>query len=185
MLINLKTGKQRQVREEERVKVIEERGEVKTYRKIAREVGLSKSEVARIWKGWKTESKLHAVHRSGRPPKLNICNVHYLRKLVDKDLSASLSEITMRLGLFITPWTARQYLWREGYWVRIARKKPYLEARKIKLRYTWCLLCRKWESEQWKSKVFTDECVVVIGTRGAQKRYDGQLEPIHQQILVI
>jgi len=170
MPINPKTGKQREVTEEERVRVIERRGEGKTYRQIAGEVGLSKSEIARIWKGWKTESKLHAAHRSGRPQKLNIRDIRHLRQLVDKDPSASLSEITVRSGLNVTPWTAGRYLRKEGYWVRIARKKPYLDSRKMRKRYTWCLLRRKWGPKRWKTKVYTDECVVVMGTGGGPKK---------------
>ncbi|RPA89191.1 hypothetical protein L873DRAFT_1849421 [Choiromyces venosus 120613-1] len=37
-------------------------------------------------------------------------------RLVDKDPSASLSKITVRSGLNITPWTAERYLQKEGYW---------------------------------------------------------------------
>ncbi|KAG0633433.1 hypothetical protein HOY80DRAFT_1006015 [Tuber brumale] len=110
-----KTGKKRQVSAEERVNVIEKRGERKTYRQIAQEVGLSKSAVARIWHDWKTEAKLSAAHRSGRPPKLSIRDVCYLRRLVDKDPSASLIEIISQSGLEVSPWTARRYLRKSGY----------------------------------------------------------------------
>ena len=45
-----------------------------------------------------------------------------------------------------------------------------MDSRKMMKRYTWCILRRKWEPELWKSKVYTDECVVVVGTgRGPKK----------------
>jgi len=135
MPLNPKTGKQREVTKEKRVRIIERRGEGKTYCQIVGEVGLWKSEISRIWKGWKTESKLHAAHDSGRPQKLNIRDICHLRQLVDKDPSASLSEITVRSGLNVTPWTAGRYLRKEEYWVRIARTKPYLDSRKMRKRY--------------------------------------------------
>ena len=106
----------------------------------------------------------------GNPRKSISVTFSHLRHLVDKDPSASLSEITTRSGLKIIPWTAGRHLPRRRYWVRIARKEPYWDNRKMRERYTWYILQRKWEPERWKSKVYTDDGMVVIAIGGGPKK---------------
>jgi len=48
----------------------------------------------------------------------------------------------------------------EGYWRRVARKKPFLDERKKGLRLAFAMAHREWTREDWRRVIWTDECYV-------------------------
>ncbi len=140
MPFNQATGKRCETAREERIDILLKQTEGKTFEKIAEEIGVSKSTCARVWRKWKASRKIEHAAKTGRRPKLSKRDIRYLKRLSDKNPSATLAEITAESGLEISTWTAGQVLRKEGWWVHVAHKKPYLDRRKKTIRYTWCKL---------------------------------------------
>jgi transposase len=118
MPIDKATRKRRETTTEERISVIGKNAEGKSYRDIAEIAGISKVKAADIRK----ERQQHNIEdstRSGRSSKLSDSDARYLKMLSDKDLSTPLAKITRERAL-------RE----KGYYVHIARKKPFLTKHK-------------------------------------------------------
>ena len=148
--------------------MIQKRAPGISYRAIAAEVGVAKDTALRINRDWERSKKLHPTPRSGMLPKLSERDHRYLRRIVDKNPSAPLSEIATALPGVSTHTVSRALL-KDDLRSHIARRKPYLDARKLKIRLEWSRLRRNWEL-QWRKKIFCDETTVVTGQSGHQKR---------------
>ena len=67
------------------------------------------------------------------------------------------SELNKSLSCPISTKTVRRELYAEGYHGRIAVKKPFLSARNIYKRKTWCIFHSNWTSREWQKVVYSDE----------------------------
>jgi transposase len=98
-------------------------------------------------KEWQQQPDIEGTNRSGRPSKLSDSGVHYLKMLSDKNPSAPLAEITRDSDPDVSEDTVGRALREKGYYVYVAREKPFLTKRKKSIRHTWCKLRQKWDVE--------------------------------------
>jgi transposase len=154
---------------EERAEVIELRASGKSYREIEAETRISKSSASRIWKEWKVARKLDKAQRTGRRPKLSERDVRHIKSLCRRDPTATIAELTADSQINVSEETVGRVLREAGLMAHKARRKPYLDQKKKRRRYSWCLLHKDWDSEKWKKGVFCDESVFNSGRGGNTK----------------
>jgi hypothetical protein len=82
-----------------------------------------------------TTHNIEDSNRSERSSKFSDSDIRYLEIPSNKDPSAPRTEITRDSGLIVSEDTARGALRERGYYMHIARKKPFLTKRKKSIRY--------------------------------------------------
>lgn len=73
----------------------------------------------------------------------------------------------------------------EGYFRRVARKKPFLDAAKKAKRLAWAMAHRDWTLEDWRHIIWTDESYIRLNGKGGRvwiTRHVG--EEFHEDCLV-
>jgi len=156
-------GKRRMATEYERVRCIEAKAEGMKYEDIAAELGMSLRNAKNIVKYWKTTGHLHPPPRPGRPKALDARDVRHLARVSDLHPRATLAEIVNEARVPVRPRTAGKYLRDAGLWVRLALRKPFLNAKMRRRRKAWCRERRKWSKAEWRRVMFTDEMRIQVG----------------------
>ena len=88
-------------------------------------------------------------------------------------------QLSEEMSLFVSEAIIRRALRKEGYFRRIARKKPPISEKNARLRLAWALEHVNWTREQWDLILWTDETWVTDGrhrrvwvTRKSGEEYD-------------
>lgn len=157
-------GRRRQTTRDERTEIIEAHARGYSYRKIEEALGVSKSTAQRVIREWESRHTTKRQKRPGPKPRLSERSVRYLARLSNKHPRATLEEITNESRLNIRPRTAGKYLRAETLWVRLARRKPWLNVISRRRRKIWCRERRSWDASIWRKKIYTDEVRLQVGS---------------------
>jgi len=158
------TGHRRECTEEERVRIFELRSAGHFYEDIANLLEMSESGVRKVCKDRVTNHRIKPPPRSGPSLRLSDRSRRYLARLSEAHPRATLAEITAESRLNIAPRTAGKYLRKANLWVRLARRKPWLDTNDRRRRKTWSRERRKWDKARWQRKIiYTDEVKVQVG----------------------
>ena len=60
------------------------------------------------------------------------------------------------MSISISTSTVRNYLHQEGYFGRVAKKKPFVSENNRKKQLGWCWMRKDW-NEEWNKVIFSDE----------------------------
>jgi len=135
-----------------------------TYRQIAENQQLSLGTVYNICQGPSTPTK-----PKGRPFSLSTPTRRLLVATATMNAAhrrMTLPEIAAECGVQACERTLRKAFKMEGYSRRVARKKPFLDERKKRLRLEFAIAHRHWSVADWRRVIWTDECYVwLTGTR--------------------
>jgi hypothetical protein len=116
--------------------------------------------VHRVLKQYKEREQTKSLPRSGRPPKFDERGKRHLVRIVEKDHSASLSQITAQIQNAIqktvSTATVRHALHTQGYFGRVGIRKPFVSNANRLKRYKWCRERSTWDDE-WNNIVWSDE----------------------------
>lgn len=131
-------------------------------RKIANELGLVPSTVARILQRFDgSEKSLHDRPRSGRPRKSTAADDRYLLLLSKKNRFLPATELQWRWkqsgGPSVHASTVRRRLIEHGFYGRIVKKKPFISKVNHKKRLKFATEHRDWTFDDWKKVLWTDE----------------------------
>jgi len=118
-------------------------------RDIADALNHSQSQVSRAIKAFVEEGQTTIAPRSGRPPVLNDRDVRQVKRITKKNRNESLSTS-------ISSTTVRNYLHEEGYYSRVALRKPYVSEKNRQKRLKWCKERKNWITE-WNNIIWSDE----------------------------
>lgn len=129
-----------------------------SIRKVAENLGLTKSVVGRI-------SKTHCMvlNKSigGRPGKLTKADIRYcVQKITRKGVSSAAKvakDLKEDIGVECSADTVRRALRKAGLGAIEKPKKTLLSPKNIRERLAWCKSHRDWTSDDWKRVVWTDE----------------------------
>lgn len=133
-------------------------------REIARRTGRSKTAVTRIIRAFRDEGTLADAKRSGRPR----VTTHDIVAAAVVDPFLSAKEIRDELSLSISTATVRRRLKEAGISNFAAAQKPFLPERQRQPRLDFALNHQRWNEEEWKNVVFSDESTFC--TRWDQQR---------------
>jgi transposase len=161
---NKRTGRIRETNSNERTRIIELRGQGHNYAEIEAMTGIGHSTCQRVVDHWEKTRDNTRQPRHGTKPKLDDRDIRHLARLSNAHPRATLAEITNEVRVPIKPRTVGKYLRAANLWVRLARRKPYLNVVNQKKRKTWCREKRKWEKRVWRNVIYTDEAKIQTGT---------------------
>lgn len=109
---------------------------------------------------YRDEGITTTAQRSGRPKILSDQDKRHLIRTVKKDRNIAIEELTdnfnKSLTISVSTSTVRNYLHQEGYFGRVAKKKPYVSENNRKKRLGWCRMRKDWK-EEWDKVIFSDE----------------------------
>ena len=135
-------------------------------RKIASEVGCSKTGVNVTIKRWKETEKFEERPGRGRRMKSTIRQDKALvrlslpnRRLISSDLS---KEWRQSAGVKVSTLTIRKRLLQSGLRGCKAKKKPKVSEKQRKARIAWAKEHLNWTSEDWDKVIFSDESTFTI-----------------------
>jgi transposase len=106
-------------------------------KEIAVLLGLSESTTTRIYKHYLTTNSLNSSPHPGRPSKLSPRNQRALKNSIKKNRQASLVQLTSEIPIKCHLNTIRKTIHKLGYNSYIARKKPFLNSKHMKIRLEW------------------------------------------------
>jgi hypothetical protein len=147
----------------------------KSYRSIAEDTGISKIQAQRIVKHSNDSGEVEPSPRRGRPQALNDRDIRHLVRLSDSHPRTTLAEITNEAGIKnLKPRIVGKYLRQTNRHVFLARRKPWLRMENRNIRKRWCRERRKWDSEDFREHVYTDEIKLQVraGIDWRKKRDD-------------
>jgi len=144
------------------------------YQKIATQLLLKKSCVAKILKKYKKHGTVADLPVSGQPrcsaPRMDR---DIIRKIEENPrLSAPVINVEMKVkyGLQVSTATIRNRIREVGLKRRAMKKKPFLSKRHIALRLNWAKKHEKWTLEDWKRVIWSDETKInLFGSDGVSK----------------
>ena len=114
-------------------------------------------------KRWHDENRVENKARPGRPKKLSERDAHRLRRMTQREPRATLADITGSSGLNVSIRTVRDYLQKQNLYVRVSRRKPYLNRRGRYLRRSFAHHWSGKPNEWWQRHVYTDEVYLHVG----------------------
>jgi len=127
---------------------------------IASTLGYNYPTVCDVIRKYEKDNVTVPLPRSGRPALLDNRDIRRLTRIRTKDRTATLEEVTedfaTSLQISVCPNTVRNALHSEGYFGRIAKKKPLVSETNRKKRLGWCRLTKNWKDE-WNKVIFSDE----------------------------
>jgi transposase len=116
--------------------------------------------ISNIIMKYRDEGMTTTAQRSGRPKILLDLDKRHLVNIVKKNRNVTIEELTdefkQSLSISISSSTVRNYLHQEGYFGRVAKKKPYVSESNRKKRLGWCRMRKDW-NEEWNKIIFSDE----------------------------
>jgi len=132
----------------------------KSTREITKILGFSQSQVFRAISTFRDKGQTTVAPRSGRPKSLKERDLRYLKRTVQKNRHKPLEEITEMFNQNstnpVSADTVRRYLHEEGFYSRIALRKPFVSEENRKKRFKWCVDRKSWNQE-WKYIIWSDE----------------------------
>ena len=118
--------KTRESTQKECISVIEKHALGWSYQHIGEALGISKATAWRIVKRWHDENRVENKPRPGRPKKLSERDARRLCCMTQREPQATLGDITGSSGLNVSIRTVGDYLRKQNLYVRVSRRKPYL-----------------------------------------------------------
>jgi len=122
---------------EQRVKCKELHAAGKRYREIEKPTGVNMDVAQRAVKLCTDHNQSKPTSCSGPAQKLSPHDQRFIRRLSDNTRQATLAEIMRSSCLNVKPQTIGTYLWHMNLYVRICRKKPWLDAAHRRIRKRW------------------------------------------------
>jgi len=120
-----------------------------------------------IWKRYQKRGDTKNLPRPGRPPKLSDADTRQIVRLLRKERRMPFKEIGNTLNLDASASTIRRAAKAQGYYRRVARKRPYLTKAHKAARLQWGKKYQRWRYGKWSKVIWSDECYVYLGdTRG-------------------
>jgi len=120
----------------------------------------SQSQVARAIKAFQEEGQTTIAPRSGRPPILDERDIRQVKRITKKNRNKPIEQITdsinESLSTSVSSTTVRNYLHEEGYYSRVALRKPFVSEKNRQKRLKWCKERKNWITE-WNSIIWSDE----------------------------
>jgi transposase len=139
---------------------------------ISSTLGYNYTTVVDVIKKYEEDNITVPLPRPGRPPLLKDRDVRQLTRIRKKDRSATLEEITEDfaegLTISVSKDTVKRTLHSEGYYGRIAKKKPLVSETNRKKRLAWCRLTKNW-SHEWNKVIFSDESRIELFSNDYQR----------------
>ena len=136
--------------------------------------------VQRVIHLWKTEERLTAKPRSGRPRKTTSRANSLLRRIALSTPLQSTTQLLHRWGEDVSTDTVVRRLREVGIVRRKALQKPYLSVLHKAKRLAFCLKYKDWGVEEWNKVLFTDEAKIEIPKPQSVWRKKGEeLRPRH------
>lgn len=135
---------------------------------IARNMGMPKTTVYTILKNFQLRGTVVSPKPTGRPQKLTPRDKREIVKLLSKNRSMSLAQITREMTVKVSYNTVRKAIRSLGYNNRIAAKKPFLSVGHKITRLQFAREHVHWSASDWKYVIWTDESTFEIGKRSRQ-----------------
>jgi transposase len=139
----------------------------KSEREIGEMFGFKKSTVHDIIKAFKEEGRTAPRSRSGRPPKLNGRDKRHLVRNIKKNHATTLDEITAETNASAS--TVRRALHADGYFGRVAVRKPFVNETNRRIRLAWARERLTWKTE-WDFIIWSDESKFEL-TRNRRRKW--------------
>ena len=109
---------------------------------------------------YRDEGQIKSKLRPGRPVIASACDKRGLIKIVKKDRTQTLFDVTDQFNettnLSVSSSTVRRYLHELGYYGRAGLRKPLISEKNRKDRLAWCRLRKNWVDE-WDLIIWSDE----------------------------
>jgi transposase len=134
--------------EAQRLQVIALKGGRLKNREVARQVGCSDKQVARVWKKYQEHGTIQDLPRSGRPKVYTPRDLRLLRHGILNDQFDTAVEARRDLLPHLEVATVRRLLHQIGARDYHKTKKPLLSADHKAARLQWCLDHRDWTAAQ-------------------------------------
>lgn len=146
----------------------------KTYAKLAEKYHLPKTTVFDIISRYKRSGRIEDAKRTGRPPALTERESREIVRQVKGDPFKSTPklqvEIKERFGKDVCCRTIQNYIRKEGFRARMARKKPLISKRNQRRRLEFARKYSKKPVSFWNSILWSDESKInLFGSDGAHK----------------
>lgn len=153
-----------QLRIEERVEILERYAAKQSIKKIAREMGRSRSAVARCIRNWTSDKLLTRRLGSGRKVKTTPQDDRVIVNEAKKNPFATSTDIaTQNPQIPVSTTTIRRRLKTcGGFDSYFAAFKPYLSPANVIKRLAWAKAHQHWTVDQWKRVLFSDESPFTI-----------------------
>ena len=139
---------------------------------IASTLGYTYPTVCDVIRKYEKDNITIPLPRPGRPALLDNRDIRRLTHIRKKDRTATLEEVTedfaTGLTISVSSDTVRRALHSEGYFGRIAKKKPLVSETNRKKRLGWCRLTKGWKDE-WNKVIFSDESRIELFSNDYQK----------------
>lgn len=154
-------GKNRELNEFERGKVIGLWIGGRTHEAISRVLKIPKSTITDTISRYKNLNNGLTAKRTGRPCSMNNDDRYNLSKIVKKNNRLSLEEIQQKFNSSqdkkISAVTIRRNLHQIGINSRVSAPKPLLTEAQREKRLSWCIERQDWSVRQWKTVIWSDE----------------------------
>lgn len=135
---------------------------------IIEKTGVQRRTINRVLKKYEEEGTLERKQGSGRPAKFDERGARHLISVILKDRRLSLHEIIASIPEEASISTVKKVLHEEGYFNRVARRKPYLSNSHVARRLKFAKEHVNWDVEMWKKVIWTDESSFEIGKKSGQ-----------------
>lgn len=143
-----------------------------TRDEIASALGYNYPTVCDVIRKYEKDNVTIPPPRPGRPVLLDNRDARRLVRIRTQDRTTTLEEVTQDFATGLTisasKSTVRRALHSEGYFGRIAKKKPLVSEVNRKKRLAWCRLTKDWKDE-WNKVIFSDESRIELFSNDYQK----------------
>ena len=176
-------GKRRELTRDERTEILLAHKGGMGYREISRKFPISESGARKLVKRWNATHTTRDENRPGRPPIVDKHDRRCIREISEDDPFATLVEITESSRLNVCVDTIGRVLRADGFYVRMARKTPLMNAKtrakRREFANTWTDMPKAW----FRRKIYTDEVRLEVGFRGKKEGVrrppNTELQPNH------
>jgi len=165
--------KRKELNEFERGKIIGLSTEGCSVRKISKILEIPKSTVQNTIKKFSETGTTQNLFRPGRPRILTEINKQQLKKIVQDEPHATLSQIhekfQKKTDLSTCTKTIKREIHNLGFSSCIAAHKPLLNIKQKQNRLSWCIEQRDWTIRKWKNVIWSDESRFCIFNDGPER----------------
>ncbi len=134
-----------------------------SIRKAGKDYGFAPSTAQGIYTKFKKTGSAENLPRSGRPKKTTDREERLIVRNALADRCQPFSELAKLTVANISTSTVRTILVDKGYHRRVAKKVPYLTKAHKKARMAWARYCKGYRAQDWRKKIWSDECYVYLG----------------------
>lgn len=118
---------------------------------------INRSVISRLISKFLQTGRISPVHSGGRPRKTSRYDDSLIKRTLQKDPTASSSQVRNQLGLCVSERTIRRRAVEAGLFSRRPAKKPFISAKNRKARLEFAKAHLDWSVQKWKTVLFSDE----------------------------